>query len=301
MIVFEKSKSANFFFFLYTLTECHFTCRKEYKEAWLKNIKITNEKERILKELSNIFKEDIFGDKKLYNYFLIENDQSVYLDDDFLKEKIKEVNEGFKIFRDDFERFWNKEENSLNQITNWLEKTIKEGDHKNIYNNLKIFFDNKIIEDFKVLVLKVPSEVKDKGGGSVLSRNIFTLEIPTLEYAKDSIFVLLHEIAHVFIEENNILKDFNIEKINIPEIFNGRNKRTFFEEFLLISFLPRGYFKIDKEDAENIIVKKEKTWINLRNYIIKSMYKINDKYIVSNKKIDNEYIKNYSYFLEKFF
>jgi len=301
MINLKTSKPANFFFFVYTLSNWHFTCREEYRIAWLEGLDITDEKQSALDNLSQIFKKYETEQKLLSTYFFTEPER-LYLETDILtKSEQKKINSLLALFAGDFEKFWNKEQDALYRILNWLKKEMRNGMYNDIYRKLLQFLGVRSDTAFDVIVLKPPSQVGNKGGGTALSSGLITIEIPTLAYAKQAGFVVLHEIAHMLARKSDILRNINTRDLNIPESFYGRGKEALLEEFLILSLLPRGYFNLSPQGAEALIVTDRKDWLNLSNYIIKYMYKENDNYIKLGAKIDTSYMRVYTKTLEQFF
>lgn len=306
---FKISKLANQFFFISNLSEWHFSCRKEYNQFWLKKTGRLSKNERgALKQFKNIQKKYKFGKidgKTIYlgTPFIVSQEGRIW--ENFKKwvneNEFKKIKEIFGILKKRFEIIWLEEGLKLKKFKKFLIREMDSEKNQRILSYLSKFYNKKLPygKNINIYLFAIPKESSGIGGSALPDKKGITLEVRGLENINDYILVILHEVAHSFLDEDSIKKIQQImRKYQLPSHKLIRKGGTgLIRELILCSLIPNGYlaekyFKIPVQKPKG--VKMEKSRQNMR-FLEKSavfyLYPLAKKYIDGKKVLDDNYIE----------
>jgi len=174
-------------------------------------------------------------------------------------------------------------------------------------SDLSIFYDKNLPEmTINIYLFASPKESSGIGEGAILKEKGITLEIRNLKDIRDYLLIILHEIAHSFLEKNSVEKvEKIVKKYKFPSnnLIKERGKTNLISELILSSFVPNGYLiekyfniPIRKMTKKYIQITQKKLffakkWSFLEKYIVFHLYPLAKKYIENKKKLDENYIK----------
>ncbi len=243
----------------------HF-CHKEYNDVWLK---ITGELTPLEKKSIEEFK--IFLQKNYKNYWEI-------LDFIFNKNKLpdnKKIKNIFKLTEKKFEKIWISIKKDLPSTKINLEKLINKNLKKTqkIIKKIKIFYNtNAIVKNTKIHIILLPNTV-ESGGGKFIPKNNVVLEGNKNKFTKIIMFeILIHEMIHLYFESDL--------KQNLYPQFSKQIDYNKLKEIIASSLIPKGYLSYR--------FLKTKLNHSVKNF---PLIKLAEKYIESNKPIDDSFIK----------
>ncbi len=301
----QNNKLINKFYFLVNLAKVAKWKDKSMGIDFFSGYKINKISKKEIEKFKKIFKKVEYWDiERVFYQANTEAGALKGLSKYLAKSDILELKKIFNFFEKDFLTLYNsidkkhsKELKDLWKKTEY-QKILKKliylfGDKKKKYNlKVKIVFEKNFDGVFR---------------GTVYDENI-VLEVADLkdrfDLLENIIFVLLHEITHVFVKSNELIK-FTINKLGITRNTVNVIKKynidfdNFAEEILIRMFLTRGYFR-DK-NKERFLNNKKITWKHAINQnqiqlhcfsmmLYKSMHKDVEKYVKKNKKIDDEFL-----------
>jgi len=322
---FKTSKIANNFFFVSNLSEWHFSCRKDYNEAWLKKTgPLTKKESEALDNFKKIMQRNGFTSKNIRNsqyigkyfYFYPEKKSWNKLKRSVGIADFKKIKKVFNIFRPRFEKVWKQYKND--KRVGIFSQEIKNGEHQKLYKDIELVFaGKKYTKKIDIIIIFSPHDHEATAAGSAcLGEKTIVLELPKLKQdtwqLEFSINILAHEISHILFDERNgrNLIEKSLKKFHIPKIIKHIN----FSPILLIneavieSFLPYGYLAQKHSDfrlaflfLENLD-KVSKTlhdfkkgaavnyYNQLNRYFLWQLYPLAVIYGRQKKKIDQFYV-----------
>ncbi len=243
----------------------HF-CHKEYNDAWLKITgDLTPLEKRAIKELRIILQKNYKNYKEMLDFIFNKN----RLPDN------KEIKKIFKLTEKKFEKIWASIKRDLpstkNNFKKLIEKNIK--NMQKIINEIKIFYKTDIfIKNTKIHIILLPNTV-ESGGGKFIPKNNVVLEGSKNKFTKIIMFeILIHEMIHLYFED--------YLKHNLYPRFSKQIDYNKLKEIIASSLIPKGYLSYR--------FLKTKLNHSAKNF---PLIKLAEKYIESNKPLDNYFIK----------
>ncbi|MBU1137270.1 hypothetical protein KKD72_02825 [Patescibacteria group bacterium] len=310
----KYTKLGNQFFFISNLAEWHFSCRTHYNEKWIKEGgPLSYQEKKALKEFGRIMKKYTFRQK---------NKTDVYLGIPFItfpntlawerverwvnKKEYLKIKEIFNVFSVRFKKNWLAGYKELKKAKLKLEKELNKKKNIEILRILSNLFSNKELlnEDIEIYLLISPSKT-GMGGGANIGPESITFECSDIK--KDdlprALLIIFHEISHLFErkELNSLLKKYinNLnkkekEKIKKSKIYQEiKDFEIIINEMIVSSLLPEGYLseRLTGKKIIKLIVRKQRTFKNLRYYGAYYLYSLVREYIKRQKPLDEIFIR----------
>ncbi len=303
-IIFSGNKLINKFYFLINLADAgdlnyKFLTTDVVKNVWLSS----KNKKEIIKFINIIKKHDYWDIENIFCKANHEKQAFKKLQFYCTKKEIQTIQKVFKLFDSEFE-------NNYRKISRKRKKEFINLWTKPKYENIK----NKLVNlfgDKNVYNVKVKFVFYNNFDGFLKGRaydNNIVLGIPNCtkqsKLLEKLIFILLHELTHVFIKTNENIK-FVIDRAIINKKMQLKFKKfnihaeNFIEETLIRLFIPQGYL-FDNKNVRYIDNRKitwaraiEKTQIHPHSFsmmLLMSMYNTIKLYIQKNKPIDEKFI-----------
>jgi len=262
----KYAKLAYHFFYLRNMSMGWPFCHKEYNDAWLKITgDLTLLEKKAIKELKIILQKNHKNYWEILNFIFNKNK----LPDN---KKIKEI---FFLTEKKFEKIWINIEKDLPLAKINLERLINKNakNTKKIIEKIKIFYNADItIKNTKIYIILLPKTVKSAGGKFIPKNNV-VLEGNINRFTQITIFeILIHEMIHLYFEDY-------LKQTLYPK-FSKQIDYHKLKEIIATSLIPKGYL------SHHFL--KERLNSHTKEF---SLIKLAEKYIESNKPIDNFFIK----------
>ncbi|MDD4762056.1 MAG: hypothetical protein PHZ25_03490 [Candidatus Pacebacteria bacterium] len=317
----KVSKLANNFFFISNLSEWHFSCRKKYNDAWLKQTgNLSDLENKTISDFRDIILKHGFEMEKSF-YSFPEKEVWNKLEKKLRKSELRRLKKTFDIFNPRFEKIWEKDavENKMKAF----QKSLNDERYCLLVENLNVFLKNRDKKkNFTVIILDSPlnEENVTAAGGANMDDLMISLELPVLKpkswELEYSIGILLHEIAHLLLKESDYFPYFkSVVNAKLPGLVN-RNIRPritnleFISELIIELLIPFGYlaqkhfiFKplktsfskknlnVLRENFKKFRQGKEASGSRLRKTLVWRLYPVVKKYIEDKKGIDESFVQ----------
>ncbi|BCX15769.1 MAG: hypothetical protein KatS3mg097_661 [Candidatus Parcubacteria bacterium] len=327
---FKISQTGNFYFFIWNLSEWHFSCRPEVNYYWktfspTKSFKEELLLEKYLKKSANIFKK-YEKEKGEVVFPVLAKALKAKSKKDILNElKGRDrifMEKVFKVFETMFSFYWQESKPRLKKFIQLFANPKVEKLIGKALKILEIYFGKIDSKEITVYLLMIPQHFMG-GGGANVGRNKITVEIGNISPKgfRWSLITILHEIAHVCFQYHqsyfdNLLKEFlkslnkqEIKEINIDKIFDN-DLITIFREGITSSIISDGIiddilFKTNTRkklefQLKNIDFIKTYPEGYFRKFMSYYLYPLNKKYLRQKRKIDKNYLKESLKLIKKF-
>lgn len=298
-------KLINKFYFLINLANHDEWKNKSMGVDFIADYKMTSLGQKEIKRFVKILKNVPYWDiEKIFyqsaNEKIAINKLKDYLD----KKEIIALQKVFDFFEKDFTGLFHQIDKKYSKELMILWPSPK---YKNILKKIFYLFGNKSIhKDIKIKLV-----FNNGFNGFFKGRaydNVIAIEIADFkdrfDLLENVIFVLLHEIVHILISNNQFIK-FTINKLNILLNLTDQFKKykidvnNIVEETLIRVFVPKGYFWDSSKDR--FLNNKKITWKDvidskqihphcLSMALYQSLYQDIKYYVTKNKSIDEKFL-----------
>lgn len=307
---FTFTQSSNKFHVLSSLTEWHFSARKELNNFLIEKYGALSQKQKgAIEGFKEILGDTASGPKFIGSVFFEENFAFDYKKFEHLlsKQQFTELKSIFNILEPWWDRVWQGESKSLEA---WKEELIK-SDIKNreVAEAARILFGKAPTDSQTVfLLLGTPKNI---GGGVNVGKGKITLECSGKDPINDTNSVagtLWHEIIHIFensISEriDNYIKESPMKFLKgsrLMQVTGGFRVQNYFREAIAYSLFPSGYLgqkylnQQSMSPAYRVVFEKKISKAPLRwKWSVLATCKLAKKaeqYITEGKEVDDEFL-----------
>ena len=287
------NKWGNFYFFIQSLSEWHFSCRKEYNNLWQKELGILSPEE---KKALKTFKKIRLNHKVSKSYFEIafftKQNPWDYLKLNLSLEEYKDIKKVFDIFEDKFKNLYLLD---LPLLKKWQILLNKKGNQQEINQKIILTLDNLYNtniqnKDIIVKVYLLFSSSKISGGGANIDQKSISLEISRLplEEVNHTLGVIWHETIHLLFQN----------EMFFPLILKNNNKGenvNLINEVTTAALFPRG---ILSKWFFNVNITSNLYPRSLTPEKTTKVLKLLHNYLYNHQALDIHYIKKIKNILE---
>lgn len=285
---FITKKWANFYFFIYNLSECHFSCRKNYNELWIKKTGPLSEEEKSALAKFKTIRNRYHETKSIFEKaFFFTESPCDGLKQETKADEVKAIEEIFDIFKPRFEQLYKED---LPLLKGWEDRLFLYANDKKrnakIVQRLESFYNSSLEEDHVVKCFFLLSPLKNGGGGgaNVDRSNTITCEMShnTPENIGRIAGTIWHETTHLLFEKPFLMP-------LLKEYFKGDMKKvSTLRELVNSSLFPRGllgaeFFQTKPSDTLHNRFKTNKSQAS-------SLAALSGEYIDNKKCIDKSYV-----------
>ena len=288
MNILKTGKISHFFFYVYHLSQWHFSSIPELREIWTKKNPLNSDEKHALKKISIIFKKYGFGEKYIGNIFIdlpnSEIKNGIYK---LLNKKEADVLFNcLEILKPRLELLYKDDSVRLRHLEGKLKMVSKNSQFIEAINKIEKIF-NCTYPKFNVKVFVLPESFKNISGSANTKDNFVTIELRNSKDIQNGILILLHEITHKIVRDKKLSFSVNkkistIIKNNIPH-FQFMTKEEALEELFLLSFFPDGF--LAKQIYKNI--KLDKSVSKLPNQLQKYIQSLIKGENITDQKVVN--------------
>jgi hypothetical protein len=325
-IRFHVSKKYNHFFFVQTLADWHFSCRKEYSESWIEETGLLSEAETealasFRKMISKYGFEPLSGSPaaNAFDFFMrydeFEDKTS------FDKQDIEAYEVAMKTLEPRFEKIWVNESVKLFEMMKLLSSQFQI-DKAQIISDLKTVFADHLETDRGIEVILLISTGEGGAGGANNGPDIITLECSSTELRDGShlLSTIWHETIHLILDKYVESVALILNKDELIKEASSKAKELDFDYakelivFLLfspMSYLVSKHFPTELSKKLSQAVEDNDTAWLLRAQYVFSMYlvylngqfihdHIDGKKVISDREMAEAIVENHKIIKEFF-
>lgn len=304
MFTLKYSKKYNLFFFVSQLTSWHYSYKKSYKDAWLRNQPLSKREEAVLKKMALILKKHGFGDNYPGRLFLRNKKASQNQPKIKISSRKQQLIKNYlNLFEKRFDKIWKEE---LNNLKFWKGEIAAATNQKKFKNAIKLFqsfLGSQKKQRINVLLMISPLGLAS-GGQALFGTQFVFLEcggaLRNKTHKKKLISILMHETIHIlqrdhlddliekYINANQLMKEYPNKW---PELYQQKwGPKSLFRE-TIASVLPMIVLSNNHIFPRTKIQNRSKTTWEAIDYSIRKNQSVINKYVLSNKQADQRLLE----------
>lgn len=258
-VVFHHKRYTQYFFYLYHLSQWHFSCIPKVVESIITRTgQLTQIEQQKVSDVRRLFQKYSFGKKYLGTFFIEATSQAEcfsLLQSHLDRRDYQALNQAMSVLKIRFDRLWSQDRLKLRTYSSALRKAIASQHVAEMKASMRRLFGEQP-EQLNVVLVVLPGLDKQICGSANTPGNVVTMELGEHSNVEAAIRVLLHELSHKQVRRAAFSfqpsrASLNAIRKKIPQ-FSSMTGQEILEEIFLQFLLPDGFLaKPDSEQKTN--------------------------------------------------